>query len=202
MRQLIQEELETPHQFPLLKAIMAAMRLIVLVLGMVLVVEVGLLMLAQMQQVQLEVTEAQVQFHLFREPLQHTQVVGVVLLVAKGAKTDAVDRLTGETAFMRALRTGKPETVKILMASKPDLAQRNSMGMTPFLVACGYGDVQKISMLMDAGADVTAKDNRGWGAIDHAKNRVDTRRDEVVKFIEPKVPASTATAPPQPEHSK
>jgi len=126
----------------------------------------------------------------------------VELLVAKGAKTDAVDRLTGETAFMRALRTGKPETVKILMASKPDLAQRNSMGMTPFLVACGYGDVQKITMLMDAGADLTAKDNRGWGAIDHAKNRVDTRRDEVVKFIEPKVPASTATAPPQPEPSK
>ena len=52
-------------------------------------------------------------------------------------------------------------------------------------------------LVMDAGADKAAKDNRGWGAIDHARNRVDARRDEVVKFLEPIVPASTAAAPPQ-----
>jgi ankyrin repeat protein len=71
------------------------------------------------------------------------------------------------------------------------------MGMTPFLIACAYGDPEKIKLVMDAGADKAAKDNRGWGAIDHARNRVDARRDEVVKFLEPIVPASTAAAPPQ-----
>lgn len=121
----------------------------------------------------------------------------VSLLMGKGAKMDAVDRLTGETALMRAIRTGKVESVRIFLAAKPDLAAKNTMGMTPFLIACAYGDPEKIKLVMDAGADKAAKDNRGWGAIDHARNRVDARRDEVVKFLEPIVPASTAAAPPQ-----
>ena len=121
----------------------------------------------------------------------------VTLLLAKGADAKAIDRLTGESALMRALRTGKTETVKIILAANPDIGVRNSLGMTPFLVACAYGDVDKIKMLVDAGADKGVKDSRGWGAIDHARNRVDARRDDVVKYLEPIVPASTSTAPPQ-----
>ncbi|RLS47366.1 MAG: DUF1573 domain-containing protein [Planctomycetota bacterium] len=121
----------------------------------------------------------------------------VTVLLAKGADAKAIDRLTGESALMRALRTGKTETVKIILAANPDITVRNSLGMTPFLVACAYGDVDKVKMLVDAGADKTVKDSRGWGAIDHARNRVDARREEVVKYVEPIVPASTSTAPPQ-----
>jgi ankyrin repeat protein len=98
---------------------------------------------------------------------------------------------------MRAIRTGKIDTVRIFLAAKPDLATKNTLGMTPFLIACAYGDVDKIKLLMDAGCDKAAKDTRGWGAIDHARNRVDARREEVVKYLEPLVPASTAAAPPQ-----
>jgi len=121
----------------------------------------------------------------------------VKMLLEKGADAKATDKLTGESALMRALRTGKPETVKIIMAANPDITTKNSLGMTPFLVACAYGDLDKITMLIDAGADKTAKDSRGWGAIDHARNRVDGKREEVVKFLEPIVPASTSSAPPQ-----
>ena len=121
----------------------------------------------------------------------------VQMLLSKGADAKATDKLTGESALMRALRTGKPETVKIIMAANPDITTKNSLGMTPFLVACAYGDLDKIKMLIDAGADKTAKDSRGWGAIDHARNRVDGKREEVVKFLEPIVPASTSSAPPQ-----
>lgn len=120
----------------------------------------------------------------------------VSLLLAKGADTKAVDKITGENAFMRALRSGKGDTVRILIAKNPDMAARNLMGMTPFLIACAYSDPEKIKMVMDAGADKAAKDNRGWGAIDHARNRVDSRRDEVVKMLEPIVPASTVAPPP------
>jgi ankyrin repeat protein len=120
----------------------------------------------------------------------------VSLLLAKGADSKAVDKITGETAFMRALRSGKGDTVRILIAKNPDMAARNLMGMTPFLIACAYSDPEKIKMVMDAGADKAAKDNRGWGAIDHARNRVDSRRDEVVKMLEPIVPASTVAPPP------
>jgi ankyrin repeat protein len=123
----------------------------------------------------------------------------VTMLLDKGADPKVTDRLTGENALMRAIRTGKVETVKILLAKKPDLEAKNAMGMTCFLMACAYGnDVEKIKMLMDAGCDKSVKDQRGWGAIDHARNRVDAKRDEVVKYLEPLVPASTAAAPPQP----
>jgi ankyrin repeat protein len=121
----------------------------------------------------------------------------VQMLLAKGANAKATDKLTGETALMRALRTGKTETVKIIMTANPDISGKNSLGMSPFLVACAYGDLDKIKMLIDAGADKAVKDSRGWGAIDHARNRVDGKREEVVKFLEPMVPASTSSAPPQ-----
>ncbi|MFM8698654.1 MAG: ankyrin repeat domain-containing protein, partial [Phycisphaerales bacterium] len=120
----------------------------------------------------------------------------VSLLLAKGADTKAVDKITGENAFMRALRSGKGDTVRILIGKSPDMAARNLMGMTPFLIACAYSDPEKIKMVMDAGADKAAKDNRGWGAIDHARNRVDSRRDEVVRMLEPIGPASTVAPPP------
>ena len=122
----------------------------------------------------------------------------VTILLAKGADPKTVDRLTNETALMRGIRSGKVETVRILLERKPDLEAKNTLGMTPFLMACAYSaDIEKIKMLIDAGCDKAAKDQRGWGAIDHARNRVDARRDEVVKYLEPLVPASTAAAPPQ-----
>ena len=123
----------------------------------------------------------------------------VALLLGKGADPQKVDRLTGESALMRAVRTGKPETVRLLLDRKPDLEAKNTLGMTAFLMACAYANDQaKIQMLIDAGADKSAKDQRGWGAIDHARNRVDAKRDEVIRYLEPIVPASTAgaSAPP------
>jgi ankyrin repeat protein len=122
----------------------------------------------------------------------------VTMLLDKGADPKVVDRLTGESALMRAVRTGKTETVRILLAKKPEIEAKNTLGMTAFLIACAYAqDQEKIKMLLDAGADKAAKDQRGWGAIDHARNRVDAKRDEIVKYLEPMVPASTASAPPQ-----
>jgi ankyrin repeat protein len=126
----------------------------------------------------------------------------VTMLLEKGADPKVVDRLTGESALMRGVRTGKTDTVRILLAKKPDLEAKNTLGMTAFLIACAYAqDQEKIKMLVDAGADKAAKDQRGWGAIDHARNRVDSKRDEIVKYIEPMVPASTVggSAPAAPK---
>jgi ankyrin repeat protein len=87
--------------------------------------------------------------------------------------------------------------VVLLLKKGSDLNSRNNLGMTPFLVACASGDLKKIQLLLEAGADKTAKDSRGWGAIDFARNRLDPAKPEVLKYLEPIVPASTATAPPQ-----
>lgn len=121
----------------------------------------------------------------------------VELLLDKGADVNARDQLAGETALIRAIRTGEVESVKRLLKRNADLNVRNNQGMTPLLVACYSGDMTKIKMLLEAGADKTAKDSRGWGAIDFARNRIDPAKAEVVQYLEPIVPASTALAPPQ-----
>lgn len=50
-----------------------------------------------------------------------------------------------------------------------------------------------------AKSDVTVKDNRGWNALDHARNRTDDDRTEVIKYLEEelKIPASGTSVPPQ-----
>lgn len=121
----------------------------------------------------------------------------VEYLIAKGADVKAKDTIASETALIRAVRTGSPDSVKILLKNGADLSTRNNQNMTPFLVACYSGDLTKIKMLIDAGADKSAKDSRGWGAIDFARNRLDPAKGDVIKFLEPIVPASTAVAPPQ-----
>jgi ankyrin repeat protein len=121
----------------------------------------------------------------------------VEMLIQKGADVNAKDQLAGETALIRAVRTGELESVKALLKSGAKLDVRNNQGMTPLLVACYSGDLAKIKAILDAGADKTAKDQRGWGAIDFARNRVDPAKAEIVKFLEPIVPPSTAVAPPE-----
>ena len=108
----------------------------------------------------------------------------VELLVAKQADVAAADNLTGDTALMRAARNGKIESVKVLIGAKASLEARNRQDMTAWLIAAGYGRADKLQALKDAGADVNAKDKRGWNAVDHARNRSDGNRAEVLKYLE------------------
>jgi hypothetical protein len=98
---------------------------------------------------------------------------------------------------MRAARTGKPETVSLLIKAGADVNGKNRVGMTPFMLAAGFGSLDKVEMLKAAKADLAATDVKGWNALDHARNRVDSEKDKVVAYLEPIVPASTAKAPPQ-----
>lgn len=118
-------------------------------------------------------------------------------LLKAGAKVNVADTITGDTALMRAARTGKPETVALLIKAGADVNGKNRVGMTPFMLAAGFGSLDKVQMLKDSKADLAATDVKGWSALDHARNRVDSEKDKVVAFLEPIVPASTAKAPPQ-----
>lgn len=121
----------------------------------------------------------------------------VQLLIDRGADIEVRDQIAGETALTRAIRTGEIESVKALLAKGAKLDVRNNQGMTPLLVACASGDLAKIKLLVDAGADKGAKDSRGWGMIDFARNRIDASKPDVVKYLEPIAPPSTAVAPPE-----
>jgi ankyrin repeat protein len=108
----------------------------------------------------------------------------VELLIARKADLAAADNLTGDTALMRAVRNGKVESVKALIAAKAAIDARNRQDMTPWLIAAANGRVDKMQALKDAGADTAAKDKRGWNAVDHARNRSDGSRAEVLKYLE------------------
>lgn len=123
----------------------------------------------------------------------------VELLLKTGkANVDAKDNISEDTALMRAARSGKPESVMLLLAANASTSAKNRTGLTPFLIACGSGKLGKVKALA-AKSDVTVKDNRGWNALDHARNRTDDDRTEVIKYLEEelKIPASGTSVPPQ-----
>lgn len=126
----------------------------------------------------------------------------VEALVKAGAKVDVADKMSGDTAVMRAARTGKVESLKALLGAKPEVNGKNNLGHTPFMLAAMSGNVEKLEMLKAAGADVAAKDVRGWNALDYANNRIDAEKAKVVAYLAPIVPASGAAASQTPAAPK
>ena len=99
---------------------------------------------------------------------------------------------------MRAARNGKFDSLIILIKAGAPLESKNRQGMTTWLVASGSGTVEKLKALKEANADITAKDTRGWNALDYAKNRADQNRADVIKYLENDLgmkPASTIPTP-------
>jgi len=96
------------------------------------------------------------------------------------------DRLSGDDAIIRAARSGKDETVEILIKHGVRLDSRNNVGMTPLLMAASAGSLQKVTALAEANAALDAKCNRGWTALEHARNRIDAQRDAIVAYLESK----------------
>ena len=122
----------------------------------------------------------------------------VQILVDSKADLNIADNLTGDTAIMRAARNGKFESLTILIKAGAPLEVKNRQGMTTWLVASGSGTVEKLKALKEAKADITAKDTRGWNALDYAKNRADQNRTDVIKYLEGDLgmkPAATVPTP-------
>ncbi|MFO0875463.1 MAG: ankyrin repeat domain-containing protein [Phycisphaerales bacterium] len=106
-----------------------------------------------------------------------------VLLDAK-ADTGAKDSIDGDDALIRAVRSGKDETVKILIERGAKVDSHNDKGATALLVAAGSGSLEKIKLLVAAKSDINAKDNSGRTLLDYAKNRIDASKDQVVAYVE------------------
>jgi glycerophosphodiester phosphodiesterase len=114
-------------------------------------------------------------------------VLGCLLMIGKGLNWRDNQ---GRTALYSAADAGDIETVKVLLAVPVgidiDLAE-DSYGWSPLIVACARGHLDVVHLLLQAGAEVKARDRRGWSAVEHASYRahmtiVDALQEAVPSF--------------------
>ena len=90
-------------------------------------------------------------------------------LLRRGADVTARGR-GGDTALHRALLLNTPDAVKSLIAAGSDLEARNNSGATPLIgfptsPRAGVRHLVGLKILLDAGADVNARDKRGRNVL-------------------------------------
>ena len=95
------------------------------------------------------------------------------LLLVRGAKIDVKDEYE-ETPLFYAVKGKYPEImIPYLLYCGADIDERNDYGQTPFLAALDYLDnpLPVLTILKDHGCNISAIDDRGYGALDYAMIR-------------------------------
>jgi ankyrin repeat protein len=96
--------------------------------------------------------------------------------VAEDAPTKPIDPKLA--ALIAAIRTDTRAAVEPLVARDPEIVKsRDQAGSTPLHHAAGFGSLDTMSLLLDAGADPNAKNRRGstplhWAVHNEAKTRL------------------------------
>ena len=99
----------------------------------------------------------------------------VSLLLAAGASVQESD-IDGMTALSHAASsTGATalDAIKAIIEKKPDVNAPDAQGVSPLMRAADLGDVEKIKVLLAAGANKASKDRDGRDALTWATNRSD-----------------------------
>jgi uncharacterized protein len=107
------------------------------------------------------------------------------MTVAAGADLDSTNRYGG-TALVPAAHHGHVEVVRYLLTTKINKDHVNKLGWTALLEAVVLGDggsiyQQIVTLLVEAGADISIADNEGITPLQHAKRR---SQIEVVRILE------------------
>jgi len=114
------------------------------------------------------------------------------LLLNHGAKTDHKDQ-DGDTPLSSAADACKNgEMIKLLLSFKAQPDTKNVYGTTPLMAAASSQNVPAVRELLQAGADVTAKNNRGETAAQKACGRGAKAYGEICALLQelPKKPIS------------
>lgn len=122
-----------------------------------------------------------------------------VLASSKGLDLNAVDKVSGETALMRAARNGKLDAIKVLVDSGATVDTRSRDGWTALLFACQSGNLETVKALVGAKADLKATGPGGLNAADLAARRKDGEGQKVSEFlkgnnVQPSNPVATTPA--------
>ncbi|KAL3473171.1 ankyrin repeat-containing domain protein [Aspergillus californicus] len=111
---------------------------------------------------------------------RQARVAIVRYLLHKGADVDHVTEF-GETAVYLAAKRGNGHVVKELLKESPMLDQKTEIdGETVLHAAAAHCSLAIIKMLIEAGADVYARDQKGRSILEHARK---ARQTEVVEWI-------------------
>ncbi|MBI69908.1 MAG: hypothetical protein CMJ38_07935 [Phycisphaerae bacterium] len=110
----------------------------------------------------------------------------IPILLKEGADVSVRDNAEGRTPLMHAVRTGTLAGVEQLLGADASLTAIDNGGQTAVMIAAGSNNVTlaKVKLLVESGADVTAKDKAGLNALDHAKSRTDAQGELIVKYLE------------------
>lgn len=86
---------------------------------------------------------------------------------------DFIKNKNYEEAFYQSASAGYSDIVSGLVKFGADINSKNSSGSTPLITLCREGDIEAAGILIENGADMTIKDDRGKRALDYLKNKKD-----------------------------
>lgn len=126
------------------------------------------------------------------------ETVSILLQANPTMDINVRDGVTGDSALMRAVRSGKLESVRLLLASNAEVNLVNKQGYTPLQLASLSGTVEKVKLLIEKNADLNAKDATGRTALDLAQRRTDAVGKEISALLESKGATSAIPLPTTP----
>jgi len=107
----------------------------------------------------------------------------VEILLAAGASPNDTD-LDGMTPMHMAAESDAPATVIIMLVKRGgNIDAQSGAGLTPLMIACDRGDVEKVKVLLANGCKTGIKDRDGTTALDWALRRADDNGKAVADLI-------------------
>ena len=71
-------------------------------------------------------------------------------------------------------------SIRALVTGGADIEAKDEDGWTPLLVACHCGDVSRVEVLMELGADTGARTPEGWSACELAEAHEDSKKGQAI----------------------
>ena len=112
----------------------------------------------------------------------------VKMLLNHGANPNAKTPADGtsppyDIIISTAAEKGDVEMMEMLLNAGGQVDARTGMGVTPLMLAAGHDHIAAVQLLIRRGADVNAKDERGFCAMSFAKDMRLQNHDAVIRIL-------------------